>query len=125
MSAISDSWTAFAQNVKTVEEYKALVAAGTLPVFKGHVLSVADGIIRRYILDIMCRGTTKLAVPSAQSSAILWRLAPLFEDGLARWDGSHVTVTKTGGAFLRNICMAFDERFHDKHFEQPVFSNAV
>jgi len=125
VSAISDSWTAFAQNVKTVEEYKSLVAAGTLPVFKGHVLSAVDLVIRRYILDIMCRGTTRLDGSAAQSAVILGRLAPLLKDDLVRWDGSHVTVTKKGSSFLRNICLAFDERLHAKQFAQPVFSNAV
>ncbi|SEK75392.1 oxygen-independent coproporphyrinogen III oxidase [Parapedobacter koreensis] len=125
VSSISDSWTAFAQNVKTVEEYKALVNAGQLPVFKGHVLSTADLSVRKRILDIMCRGTTILDVPAAQSATILRRLAPLFADGLVSWDGLHVKVTKKGFSFLRNICMAFDERLHAKHYTHPLFSKAV
>ncbi|GGC19032.1 coproporphyrinogen-III oxidase [Parapedobacter defluvii] len=125
VSSISDSWTAFAQNVKTVEEYRDLVNAGKLPVFKGHVLSPADLVIRRYILDIMCRGTTLLDRDTPQSAAILQRLSPLLDDGLVQWENNRVTVTTQGAAFLRNICMAFDERLYEKQYEQPVFSNAV
>ncbi len=125
VSSISDSWTAFAQNVKTVEEYRDLVNAGKLPVFKGHVLSPADLVIRRYILDIMCRGTTLLDRDTPQSAAILQRLSPLLDDGLVQWENNRVTVTTQGAAFLRNICMAFDERLYEKQYVQPVFSNAV
>ncbi|WP_233632513.1 oxygen-independent coproporphyrinogen III oxidase [Parapedobacter sp. ISTM3] len=125
VSSISDSWTAFAQNVKTVEAYKAWVNAGVLPVFKGHVLSAGDMQIRKHILDIMCRGTAVLDGPAAQSAIVLRRLAPLFGDGLVSWDGTRVKVTKKGFSFLRNICMAFDERLHKKHVSQPLFSKAV
>jgi len=125
VSSISDSWMAFAQNVKTVEEYRALVNTGTLPVFKGHVLSSEDVTIRSYILDIMCRGTTLLDITTPQSARIITRLAPMLNDELIQQEGNRITVTQQGGAFLRNVCMAFDERFHAKQFAQPVFSNAV
>ena len=39
MSAISDSWYGFAQNVKTVKEYQQIVNLGEIPVYRGHVLS--------------------------------------------------------------------------------------
>lgn len=125
VSSISDSWTAFAQNAKTVEEYRALVNTGMLPVFKGHVLSSGDLIIRNHILDIMCRGTTSLDMSTPQFTRIITRLAPMLSDELIQQDDNRITVTKQGEAFLRNICMAFDERFHEKQFTQPIFSNAV
>src|SRR5690606_20092578 len=56
VSAISDAWTAFGQNVKSVEEYLDLIRQGLLPVFKGHFLNDEDLTIRQYILDMMCRG---------------------------------------------------------------------
>lgn len=125
VSSISDSWTAFAQNVKTVEEYRALVNTGKLPVTKGHVLSSGDLTVRNHILDVMCRGTTLLDRSIPQSALILSRLAPMFDDELVQQDGNRITVTKQGEAFLRNICMAFDERLHEKQYTQPVFSKAV
>lgn len=125
VSSISDSWTAFAQNAKSLEAYRAMVDAGQLPVCKGHVLSGADLAVRQYILDMMCRGGTVLKVPGEQSSAILHRLAPLLDDGLVTWDGARVRVTSQGKAFLRTVCMAFDERLHEKQHAQPTFSNAL
>ena len=59
-SSISDSWDAFAQNVKTVEEYKKIVNNGHFPLFKGHSLSAEDLIIRTHILDLMCQHETNI-----------------------------------------------------------------
>lgn len=125
VSSISDCWTAFAQNEKTVETYTERVNRGELPVFKGHVLSDTDLRIRRHILDIMCLGTTVLDVPSEEITSILRRLAPLVGDGLVEVEGNHIRVTPLGASFLRNICMAFDLRLHEKQYEQPLFSTAV
>jgi len=58
MSSISDSWYSFAQNVKTVEEYQKLVNEGEIPIFRGHLLSDEDLIIREHILNIMCHFET-------------------------------------------------------------------
>ncbi|MEG0761494.1 MAG: oxygen-independent coproporphyrinogen III oxidase, partial [Chryseobacterium sp.] len=59
MSAISDSWFAFAQNVKTVEEYQKMVAQGEIPVVKGHILNQEDLAVRRHILNLMCQLETE------------------------------------------------------------------
>ena len=125
VSSISDAWTAFAQNEKTVETYTDRVNRGELPVVKGHVLSKGDLTIRKHILDVMCRGTTTLDMPAAQAAPILLRLAPLVADGLVLVDGMQVQVTPEGFSFLRNVCVAFDERLHEKQCTQPLFSSAV
>lgn len=125
VSSISDSWTAFAQNEKTVETYKSRVSRGELPVFKGHVLSDVDLMIRKHILDIMCGGTTALDMSAEYAAPILPRLAPLVHDGLIEMDGAHIRVTPIGSSFLRNIGMAFDARLHEKQYTQPLFSSAV
>src|SRR5690606_37793110 len=125
VSSISDSWTAFAQNEKTVETYTDRVKRGELPVFKGHVLSDMDLTIRKHILEVMCRGGTTLRMPVAQAAPILERLAPLVADRLVEVDGAHIQVTPMGLSFLRNTCMAFDERLHEKQYTQSLFSSAV
>src|SRR5690606_7655028 len=65
VSSISDAWTALAQNVKTVEKYYEMIDAGELPVVKGHLLTEEDVVLRRYILDMMCRGKVVL-IPDFQ-----------------------------------------------------------
>lgn len=54
ISAISDSWYGFTQNVKTVKEYQQIVNSGEIPVFRGHILSEEDQMIRKHILNMMC-----------------------------------------------------------------------
>ena len=84
MSSISDSWYAFAQNEKSVEDYQERVNKGLLPVFRGHLLTETDLIIRQHILNLMCHLETdwKLGVTEKQREDIVDRLAEMFEDGV-------------------------------------------
>jgi len=125
VSSISDAWTSFAQNVKTVEEYYRLLDDGQLPILKGHLLDDEDGCIRQYILDMMCRSSVRLQPDSPLTASILERLQPLQEDGLVNVLGMHVQATALGKSFLRNICMAFDQRLHRATDCKNVFSQAI
>lgn len=125
VSSISDAWTAFAQNVKTVEEYHQLIQEGKLPVFKGHLLDQEDVLIRQYILDMMCRGVVNLQPASTLNERILQRLQPLQEDGLVVINGLNITITVIGKSFLRNVCMTFDERLQRSKERENLFSQAI
>jgi oxygen-independent coproporphyrinogen III oxidase len=46
MSAISDSASAYCQNVKDIRQYTELIGNGILPILKGHVMSNEDKIIK-------------------------------------------------------------------------------
>ena len=84
MSAISDSWYAFAQNNKTVEEYQKLVEEGIIPVVKGHMLSEEDLNIRQHILNLMCRLETSWDLQTAfpELPSALEALKEMEADGL-------------------------------------------
>ncbi|TDS16292.1 oxygen-independent coproporphyrinogen III oxidase [Sphingobacterium paludis] len=125
VSSISDAWNSFAQNVKTVEEYYQLLDQGRLPVSKGHLLDQEDCRVRQYILDMMCRSNVQLDPGTALSALLLARLKPLEQDGLVEIKGSMVQATTLGGSFLRNICMAFDQRLHRAQSTEKVFSQAI
>jgi oxygen-independent coproporphyrinogen-3 oxidase len=127
VSSISDSWTAFAQNVKKVEDYIALVNEGGIPVFKGHILDEEDLVIRRHILNLMCKGETSWALPEEQNTAFmegLERMRLIEKDGLVTITGSRMEVTVLGKRFLRNICMALDSRLWAKQPQTQLFSMA-
>lgn len=124
VSSISDAWTAFAQNVKTVEKYYEMIDAGELPVVKGHLLTEEDVVLRRYILDMMCRGKVVLIPDFQWNDVILERLEPLLHDGLVTITDNRIEVTSLGKSFLRNICMAFDQRLQLSK-EQKMFSQAI
>ncbi|MCX2480068.1 oxygen-independent coproporphyrinogen III oxidase [Pedobacter sp. MC2016-15] len=127
VSSISDSWTAFAQNVKKVEEYLELVNAGRLPLFKGHLLNAEDLVIRRHILNLMCTGRTSWAAPEQQTPSLwegLLRMRLIAEDGLVVMDENQLQVTPEGKRFLRNICMALDARLWANQPQTQLFSMA-
>jgi oxygen-independent coproporphyrinogen III oxidase len=125
VSSISDTWFAFAQNVKKVEEYLALIDKGELPVFKGHFLNEDDLIIRKHILNIMCKGETSWDKLDLQNDAFkegLHRLEELEKDGLIIRGDHSLKVTAAGERFLRNICAALDARLWAKEPEKQIFS---
>ena len=127
VSSISDSWYGFAQNVKSVEEYQHLVENNIIPIYRGHILSDEDQIIRKHILNLMCNYTTswKDAMRFSNLDDVLERLAPLQDDGLVIVENNTLKVTEAGKAFIRNICMAFDVRLHAKKREEQLFSMTV
>jgi oxygen-independent coproporphyrinogen III oxidase len=128
VSSISDSWTAFAQNVKVVEEYYKLINDNKLPVFRGHVLNEEDLNIRQHILNLICRYETSWQDESLQSQAIYDGLEKLLEieaDGLVQKEPYSLKVTEKGKPFVRNICMAFDARLWRNLPQTRIFSSTV
>lgn len=128
MSAISDAWSAFAQNEKKLSAYHERIAAGDLAVFRGHRLSREDRILRGLILAIMCQGEARLgpdfhALEGADQC--IARLDGPLEDELVALDDDIVRVTDAGRPYLRNICMAFDARLWRDRPQQVMFSDTV
>ncbi|ULT45777.1 hypothetical protein KRR40_22660 [Niabella defluvii] len=128
MSAISDSWYAFAQNDKSVEGYTERVNNGNLPVFRGHVLNGEDLVVRRHILNLMCNLATSWNEKDMQlpeMSAIVERLSEMQLDGLIEIKDNHLLVTEKGRTFARNIAMAFDLRLIRKQPQTRIFSMTI
>lgn len=128
MSAISDSWYGFAQNVKTVKDYETMVAANEIPVFRGHILTNEDLVIRQHILNIMCHLETSWTDEKLKFSKINDVIEALNEaqnDGLILVDKESLKVPEKAKPFIRNICMGFDLRLHDSRPETQVFSMTI
>ncbi len=127
-SSISDTWNSFAQNIKTVEAYQDAVNEGKFPIFKGHVLTEEDLVIRKHILNIMCQGETSWQgdqINYEAKSKGLQRCEELQKDKLIELHPDKLIVTETGRAFLRNICLCFDAHYWAKTSTQPSFSTTV
>lgn len=127
-SAIGDAWTAFAQNIKEVEAYEAAVAEGKLPIYRGHLLTPEDQILRRHVLNIMTKGQTDWSDPALYTDyleEVPAKLAEPVKDGLITLNRHSATVTEAGKPFLRNLCMAFDARLARKEPQGQVFSKTV
>ncbi|WP_104498754.1 oxygen-independent coproporphyrinogen III oxidase [Acinetobacter indicus] len=128
LSSISDSWYSFAQNEKTLEDYYARLEQNEIPVFRGHVLTAEDLMIRRHILNLMCGFQTSWADPEMQFPElpeVLKQLEEMQEDGLLTLFEDHLQVTEQGKPFVRNICMAFDLRLKRKVPSTRIFSMTI
>ncbi|WP_088323695.1 oxygen-independent coproporphyrinogen III oxidase [Polaribacter tangerinus] len=130
MSAISDSWHAFAQNVKTVKEYERLVDMGEIPIFRGHLLSEKDIVIRKHILNMMCHFATSWNTKELEIEEIDTHLALLEEmqiDGLVLVDKEAKTlkIPEKARPYVRNICMAFDAHLLKNKPKTQLFSMTI
>jgi oxygen-independent coproporphyrinogen-3 oxidase len=127
-SSIGDVWSAFAQNEKNVDTYITRALAGELPVFRGHVLDDQDEFLRRQILNIMCQDETEWHLGSwskTEWDALSTKLEAFQLDGLLEYDAEGLRVYPEGRPFLRNICMAFDERLNYAQPKTQLFSQTV
>lgn len=128
VSAISDSWYSFAQNEKVLEDYYARLENNEIPVFRGHVLTSEDLMIRQHILNLMCQFETSWQ-DSKQSFAelpqVLQQLEEMQQDQLLDIGEKNIKVTEQGKAFVRNICMAFDLRMKRKIPNNQIFSMTI
>ncbi|MFP9099603.1 oxygen-independent coproporphyrinogen III oxidase [Flavobacterium sp. RHBU_24] len=128
VSSISDSWYGFAQNEKTLEDYYKRIELNELPVFRGHILTTEDLIIRQHILSLMCRFETRWDVSNGwftELPDVLTSLKEMEIDGLIEINKNSITVTTKGRPFVRNLCMAFDLRLKRKAPETQLFSMVV
>lgn len=127
-SSISDSWTAFAQNIKEIEPYIETVNGGELPVFKGHILNKKDLFIRKQILDIICNLVTSWKISdwtAEEKEMLLEKLEDFAEDELIVFNEFGLKVLPAGKAFIRNICMAFDKHLAQTNSTQKLFSKTI
>jgi len=128
MSSISDSWYAFAQNEKRVEDYIDRVNEGKLPVFRGHRLSDEDLIVRKHILNLMCNLETSWEEDNMRLNVIdniLDRLKEMEEDDLIEIHKNKLVVKESSRMFVRNVCMAFDLHLVNTQPESRIFSMTI
>ena len=128
VSSISDSWYSFAQNEKTIEDYYKRLDANELPVFRGHILTDEDLIIRKHILNLMCQFETSWKNESdffPELPEIINQLHEVETDGLLKISSQSIQVTEKGKPFVRNICMAFDLRLKRNLPQTELFSMTV
>ena len=128
ISAISDSWYGFAQNVKTIKEYEEVLSQNRIPVYRGHILSEEDLILRRHILNLMCQFHTSWEAPQlqfAEAEEVTLRLSEMERDGLIHILPQGIEVTDVGKPFVRNICMAFDLRLQRNVPTTRIFSMTI
>lgn len=128
VSSISDSWFGFAQNEKDLKDYYQKIENDQLPVFRGHILTDRDLIIRKHILNLMCNFETSWSEEEndlIDFKDILIELLEMQADNLVILGKNYIQVTNQGQAFIRNICMAFDLRLKANKPDQRIFSMTI
>lgn len=126
MSAISDSWYAFAQNEKSLEEYQDRIARNELPVVKGHILSDEDLVVRKHILELMCQLETNFDHTDYKMyEGVRQRLSELIDDDLVLLQDGKLLIKEEGRPFLRNVAMAFDLRMWENVPQGRMFSSTI
>ena len=126
MSAISDVWGAFGQNLKSLNAYQDAANSKTIPVFRGHEHSQEDLELRQIILDIICYFEATWSTEFEDTphfTQIKKQLVPLINHGLCVLQPGSIEVTKQGEPFVRNICMCFDA--HLKEDQIKRFSKTI
>ncbi len=130
VSSISDSWNAFAQNEKVVEDYLEKINQGILPLVNGHLLSEEDGVIRKKILELMCENKTSLDSNLFDTQFLdrsISKFRELEADGLVTIEGKNILVTSKGNSFIRNISAVIDTKLwrNEGAKETNTFSKAI
>ncbi len=127
-SSISDSWNAFVQNEKVVEDYEDKIEKDEWPIVTGHYLNAEDLILRKHILDLMCKGKAILDTETLDKdflTSAMEKFKQLEGDDLLIVQDYVITVTAKGQMFIRNICASLDARMWRRSCEEKVFSKAI
>ena len=122
----------FAQNVKTLDEYSALINDNKLAVFRGVEIDQDDLLRRAVIMQLICHFNLNFSqIESkfnidfkAYFAAELKQLESMSDDGLVELDSQHIQVTGKGRLLIRNICMVFDRYLKGAKSSQR-FSKAI
>jgi oxygen-independent coproporphyrinogen-3 oxidase len=132
-SAISQTETTYAQNLKKLSEYRDRIQSGRLPTERGIRVSQEDRLRREAITRVMCDLELDTAAFGQEWGidfdgyfACRAELEGLAADELLELEGPLIRVTDTGRLFLRNIAMLFDGHLKAQAADsQPRYSKTV
>ncbi len=128
VSAISDAGTMYAQNEKTLELWSEAISKNIKPVFRGHILTQEDKVLRKHIMNIMCKGETDWKKKENKTESIgeaLFHLKQLQEDNLVELTDTSAKVTAAGKPFMRNAGLCFDVRHHRSQGKNSIYSTTA
>ena len=124
VSSISESPDCFHQNEKVLPVYERQANQDLIATFRGHKLNEMDRSRREQILEFMTTGQVELN-DEGQEADVRQFLGSLIEDQLITVGNRRLKITESGKPFLRNACMALDERLRLHKPEARVFSQAL
>ena len=116
VSGIGKIGSSYSQNVRTTDEYYALLDQEKLPLFRGIQLNRDDELRRSLIQQLMCQFEldicaieAKWNINFAEYFALdLPKLSEFVSLGLLTLDAKSIRIQPRGRLLVRNIAMAFD-----------------
>ncbi|MGE9292632.1 MAG: oxygen-independent coproporphyrinogen III oxidase [Puniceicoccales bacterium] len=116
ISSISQTADSYRQNVKALDDYRAHLAEGKLPLERGYILTDEDKLRREVITRLMCDMALDFTAISERHgidfrekfAPALRELNTMATDGLVEIQPAGLRVTDTGRFFIRNLAMCFD-----------------
>jgi oxygen-independent coproporphyrinogen-3 oxidase len=116
VSAIGHVGDLYVQNHKSLIDYQAAVARGTLPSARGRFTSRDDRIRKEVINSIMCQGYIDIPLLEARNEIVFdayfakerHRLLKLRADGLVEVNEARISLTSIGQLLMRTVAMTFD-----------------
>lgn len=124
VSAISETPDCFHQNEKVLPLYEKKLEKDEVATLRGHKLTLLDQQHREQILEFMTTGHVCLK-NEAQKQDVADFLQELIKDKLVDLKDLDLSITDEGKPFLRNACMALDQRLRQHKPETRIFSGAV
>lgn len=117
VSSISSVFDSYSQNSPKIDEYRAMVNEGQLPVVRGLVMSDADRVRKAVINQLICHFELDM-----EKFGRYWgftfdeffadelrELQVMEQEGLINLCEGKISVEPKGRLLIRNICMVFDE----------------
>lgn len=121
VSSIGSIFDSYSQNSSNMDDYRASVLAGRLPIVRGLVMTAEDRLRKQIINQLICH--FYLDIPQLEKQwdikfdevfkAEIAELAGMARDGLLVIDGQRIQVEPRGRLLIRNICMVFDSYLKD------------
>ncbi len=124
VSSISETPDCFHQNEKVLPVYERTIDQGHIATLRGHKLSFEDVERREQILQFMNQGEVQLS-NDTQVADVHEFLADMIQDGLVSIEGRKLKLLPLGRPFLRNACVALDQRLRQRQPTTKVFSQAL
>jgi len=117
ITAISKVGQCYAQNVRTLDNYKQSISAGRIPVMRGVKLDDDDRLRRDVITRLICHFHINFSEIEEDHYIDfhdyfyneLISLQEMEKHGLLRLGPEGITVLPKGRLLIRNICMVFDK----------------
>ncbi|MFQ5510312.1 MAG: oxygen-independent coproporphyrinogen III oxidase [Candidatus Krumholzibacteriia bacterium] len=134
VSSISQLRNVYAQNRKTIKEYKTEISNGNLPIFAGCRLDDDDQLRRYVITELMCNSRVVKSHVEGRYGVdfddyfadSLARLDKFVDDGLVSRLPDRLQVHENGRLVIRNIAMEFDRYLQEgSDGGQQIYSRTV